>query len=205
MRSMSRFLAGLLAVSLVAGACSEEADEVLFGELLLLVERGEASLVVMETQFLGYFEQFDERVASLSGDDSYSACFPNARSIECHVSYGVFEQGFNDSYNNVKESLVEVRAQLSALHVPLRNPAISAARSAYLDHIRAWLDRYRKINSVMTPDFEDWDAESFFAIFSLNTDFSEIDESFYRLCEELGNGQPQGSQRYKSRIVDICG
>jgi hypothetical protein len=97
------------------------------------------------------------------------------------------------------------KAEMASIRVPGNQPELNRARDAFISHIGAW-EAYLFAKTMDLPrSMFDLNANTQIAkwtetILSEN----EISETFATACSALGNAQPNDTEKFKTRIVDIC-
>ena len=188
MRRVSIFTLSSL-VFFTGCASKSQNEDAAFEKLISQVESGEEKLEKGQATFNPKWAEFlnciNGNVRSLCKDDL---------------------QNLKNSFDGVAElwDFQSSIAELTSLRLT-GNDEASLARDKFVKHLRVWktyLDDLR----FAAPTVADLDrgnqewAQAWEDIMQEN----EITETFDEVCSALGNAQPEDSDVFKSRIIDIC-
>jgi hypothetical protein len=113
----------------------------------------------------------------------------------------------DNAYSDLQEKwdFAADTAEMQSLRLPGSQSELALARDAFIEHLKAWTDRL-SAKSIALPrsmfDENAWAEAKKWAGVVLAE--SPITETFNRTCSALGNSQPNDTDEYRLRIVDIC-
>lgn len=185
---VSFLLSSLVFVSACGSKSAEPEDN--FAELISLIEIGETRLESGSALLTSALKNFLE---CASTNDLLIFCEDQRQEIE-------------DTFETVSQlwDFQGLKAELQSVRLT-ENIEASSARDFFVDHLRAWktyLDDLRLAapsRVQLETDSRDW-QQAWMDTLQENS----ISETFDRTCSALGNAQPENSDVFKSRIVDIC-
>lgn len=104
-----------------------------------------------------------------------------------------------------KWDFAAAKAEMQSLRLPGSQSEIAMARDAFIDHLEAWTDQLIGKSRALPRSMFNENARAQ-AIKRLEAALAEspITETFNRACSGLGNAQPNESEEFRLRIVDIC-
>jgi hypothetical protein len=182
----------LCGAALLAVGCSDEQQSrsSQFESLLILVEEGE---VVLEAGISDWTAVLTDFVDCISLG-LLSLCEEERLQLEKALDSTIEEWDFQD-----------LKAELQALRLT-ENVDASRARDAYVKHLRAWRDEASTLRSNLpsASQFAAGDLSFLEQWREVLENNEAIVDSFDATCSGLGNGQPDDSTEFNSRIIDVC-
>jgi hypothetical protein len=187
-----RIVAVALSSLIFFTACAGESQDKnsALGELISVIENSETKLVKGTDSISPKLDDFLECIGT---NTVWSFCKGDFRSLE-----NIFES-VSELWDF--QSLI---AELTSVRLT-DNDEASLARDKYVQHIRVWriwLDDLR-LKAPTLADLDEGNQEWTQAWTDILSD-DAITETFDAVCSALGNAQPEDSDVFKSRIVNIC-
>jgi hypothetical protein len=113
----------------------------------------------------------------------------------------------DNAYSDLREKwdFASDKAEMQSLRLPGSQSELALARDAFIEHLEAWTDKLLAKSIALPRSLfgeNAWAEAKKWLDVALAE--SPITETFNRTCSALGNSQPNDSDDYKLRIVDIC-
>ncbi|NBT00239.1 MAG: hypothetical protein EBS61_06270 [Betaproteobacteria bacterium] len=194
--TLKKRLTTLAVASALLSSCGVLAsdDRQVFESLLSLIEEGESTVEVEKARYVIVRDDFvDCLVDYRDGLARPDVCETKRESLEKVLIT-----------TSSKFDFQELFAELQSLRLA-DSPEASRARDAFVSHLRAWEEYISDIRYAMPTTEEIYGMNySFINEWVSINDSSRITSTFDEVCSALGNAQPENSDEYRARVIDIC-
>ena len=194
MKSLLKIISITAIVTPTLFGCSRNAEETseTFNSLLTIIEEGEEILESGKAKFSLAEKDFLDCLVSQT----------KTNSIECAEEMLYLDSVYDETLKSYDfQSLI---ARMNALRL-VDNESATQARDAFVQHLDAWRSTISDLKYSL-PNLEElykheW---SFLDKWDEIGQESTINGSFQETCSSLGNAQPENSDEFAQRIIDIC-